>query len=495
MERLLFLAFDNLNINYGVLAQAVPKRDRVLLVESQRMLESREWHYQRLFYLLSAARHFAQELRNKGFEVSYIKAPTTRDGIESEIKKTGISKVISVEPSSHRMYENLKDLVEYIPNDFFLTSRSEFSNWAKSQKKLLLENFYRFQRVRLGVLMEGNEPVGGKWNYDEDNRKPLPREYEFKKYLTHKYDSIDEEVISELDKSNFELWGSKPDGTWGTTRTAALAQLQNFIKNHLNEFGPYEDAMTTENWEVNHSLLSTYLNNGLIHAEEVLKEVLKVQKQIHLPSLEGFIRQVIGWREYVNGLYWFFGKDYKELNSWGAKNNLPPLFNDPIKTEIECLKNIVGDIKQRAWVHHIPRLMVISNFALLIGVKPQELLDWMRRVFIDASDWVMVPNVIGMSMNADGGKMMSKPYLAGGSYISKMSNYCKSCKFDPKLRTGDKACPFTSFYWNFIDQNFTELSKNQRISMQISGVKRLADLETIRLEAPLRLRELFNGDL
>ena len=495
MERVLYVAFDNLNENFGVLANANPKTDLIIFVESQRMLASKKWHYQRLFYLISSARHFAKSLNKKGFKVEYLKSATTKAGIEEVIKKNGIKKVIAAEPSSHVLMRELSELVEFIPNDFFLTSRAEFANWAKSQKKLLMENFYRFQRRRLNILMEGDEPVGGSWNFDGENRNPLPKNYKFTKYLSHELDEIDREVIKELDNSKLDLWGEKPDGTWGTTREAALAQLKHFISNNLGTFGPYEDAMSTESWAVHHSLLSTYLNNGLIHPSEVLEAVVKVSNKIDLPSLEGFIRQLIGWREYVNGMYWYFGEDYRNSNFWNSKGKLPPLFEDPEKTEIQCLKHIVAEIRDRSWVHHIPRLMVISNFAFISGVSPQELLDWMRRVFIDATDWVMVPNVIGMSMNADGGKMMSKPYIAGGSYISKMSNFCGSCKFDPKLRVGELACPFTTFYWNFIDKNFKELSKNQRISMQISGIKRLNDLEQIRIEAPIKIQALSDGQL
>jgi deoxyribodipyrimidine photolyase-related protein len=343
--------------------------------------------------------------------------------------------------------------------------------------------------------MEGEEPLGGKWNFDQENRKPLPKNHKFNSYLQQELDELDKEIITELEGSEFELWGAKPDGSWGTTREAALKQLKHFVSKNLDEFGPHEDAMTTENWAVNHSLLSPYLNNGLLHPEEVLREVLKVQNKVAIASLEGFVRQLIGWREYINGIYWLFGDEYRESNYWNAKGELPPLFYDANTTDMNCLSHIIQDIHDRSWVHHIPRLMVLSNFAQITGTSPQVLLDWMRSVFIDAADWVMVPNVIGMSMNADGGKIMSKPYIAGGSYISKMSNYCDSCIFDPKLRVGEKACPFTTFYWNFIDNNYEVLAKNQRISMQISGIKRIKDLDLIRIEAPAKLKYLKNGEL
>ena len=493
--RAIYVAFDQLNMKYGLLKEANPKETMILLVESQRMLKSRKWHFQRLFFLISAARHFAKDLEDNGFKVHYFKSNSTREGILEFINKTGIKEIETLEPSSHRLTREISDITKFYPTDFFLTSRQEFSDWAKVQKKLLMENFYRLQRRRLNILMEGDEPIGGKWNYDDENRSPLPKGHKFADYLKHKYDDIDYAVITELEKSDLDLWGDKPDGSWGTTRAAALKQLQHFISKNLEQFGPHEDAMTTENWAVNHSLLSPYLNNGLLHPEEVLKEVLKKEEKIALPSLEGFVRQLIGWREYINGIYWLFGESYKESNYWNGRGKLPPLFYDPAKTRMNCLSHIVEEIKERSWVHHIPRLMVLSNFAQITGTSPQELLAWMRSVFIDATDWVMVPNVIGMSMNADGGKIMSKPYIAGGSYISKMSNYCGSCSFNPKLRVGDTACPFTSFYWNFVDNNFETLSKNQRISMQISGIKRLKDLDLIRIEAPQKLKALQKGDL
>jgi deoxyribodipyrimidine photolyase-related protein len=436
-----------------------------------------------------------KDLEDKGFKVHYLKSNSTREGILEFINKTGIKEIETLEPSSHRLTREISDITKFYPTDFFLTSRQEFTNWAKVQKKLLMENFYRLQRRRLNILMEGDEPIGGKWNYDDENRSPLPNGHKFADYLKHKYDDIDYAVITELENSDLDLWGDKPDGSWGTTRAAALKQLQHFISKNLDQFGPHEDAMTTENWAVNHSLLSPYLNNGLLHPEEVLKEVLKKEEKIPLPSLEGFIRQLIGWREYINGIYWLFGETYQESNYWNGRGKLPPLFYDSSKTKMNCLSHIVEEIKERSWVHHIPRLMVLSNFAQITGTSPQELLAWMRSVFIDATDWVMVPNVIGMSMNADGGKIMSKPYIAGGSYISKMSNYCDSCSFNPKLRVGDTACPFTTFYWNFVDNNFETLSKNQRISMQISGIKRLKDLDLIRIEAPQKLKALQKGDL
>jgi deoxyribodipyrimidine photolyase-related protein len=302
-------------------------------------------------------------------------------------------------------------------------------------------------------------------------------------------DEIDQQVASEL--------GHTLTTTWATTRKGALAQLTNFIDNHFGEFGPLEDAMTTDNWALHHSLLSPYLNNGLLHASEVVDAAVKAFDSGRVPveSAEGFIRQVIGWREYVNGMYWYLGPDYKNNNEFGAKRALLPLFTDPNKTQMNCIKQTVTDINDRAWVHHIPRLMLLSNLALVTGTNPQEFLDWMREVFIDASDWVMVPNVIGMGLHADGGAMMTKPYAAGGAYISRMSNYCKGCAYNPKLRVGDDACPFTTLYWDFLDRHKEEFAKNHRMSQQVFGLKRLSDLPELKVRAQEVLKGLDKGTI
>ena len=284
---------------------------------------------------------------------------------------------------------------------------------------------------------------------------------------------------------------------WATTRGGALAQLENFLENHFANFGRYEDAMSSENWAVHHSLLSPYLNNGLIHPQEVVEAALRKFEDGSIPiaSCEAFIRQIIGWREYINGMYWYLGQTYKEQNQLGSTRKLLPLFSDPSRTDMNCLKSIVTDINERAWVHHIPRLMVLSNMALLAGVEPQEFLTWMRNTFIDASDWVMVPNVVGMGMHADGGLMMTKPYISGGAYISKMSNYCKGCTYDPKKRTGDDACPFTTLYWNFLDIHSEDFAKNHRMAQQFAGLKRLNDFDQVRVRANQVLQGLEEGKI
>jgi deoxyribodipyrimidine photolyase-related protein len=486
--RILYVPFDHLNSAHGVLRDANKELDRVVLVQSQRMLEGRPWHPERLFFLVSSARHFAHELSAAGFKVSYFKAATTIDGLKQARLELGDLPIWCAEPSSFVQFKQLREFgVNYVPNDLFLTSRSDFALWAERQKSFVMENFYRAQRVRLGILVNGGEPEGGRWNFDAENRLPPPKNYNWPTYLEHSRDEIDLEVAAEL--------GMLPTKTWATTRAGALAQLANFIEHHLDGFGPYEDAITSENWALHHSLLSPYLNNGLLHAQEVVEEVVDayLAGNARIESVEAFIRQVIGWREYINGMYWFLGEDYKNRNGLGAHRKLLPLFTDSSKTKMSCVKAVVGDVEQRAWAHHIPRLMVLSNLALVTGTNPQEFLDWMREQFIDATEWVMVPNIIGMGVHADGGQLMTKPYAAGGAYLSRMTNHCKGCAYDPKLRVGEKACPFTTLYWDFLDRHKDTFAKNHRMFQQINGLKRLSDLPELRLRAQQVLEGLERG--
>jgi len=490
VNRILYIPFDHLNKTKGVLKDLDKKNDLVVLVESKRMTTGRPWHKERLFFLISSARHFAQELRESGVSVEYVKAETTIAGLDSVKKQYGDLPVYCAEPSSFRSFAQLSEYgVQFVPNDLFLTSREDFNAWASKQKSFVMENFYRAQRIRLDILISDGKPEGGQWNYDADNRLPPPKNYTFPPYLYHSRDQLDLEVAEELE---FE-----PTETWATTRAGALKQLANFVENHLAGFGPYEDAVMADNWALHHSLLSPYLNNGLLHADEVVAAVVAAFRAGKAPiqSVEAFVRQVIGWREYINGMYWFLGEDYKFRNGLKADRKLLAAFTDSTKTKMNCVSSVVKDIEDRAWVHHIPRLMILSNLALITGTNPQEFLDWMREVFIDANEWVMVPNVIGMGVHADGGQLMTKPYAAGGAYISRMTQFCKGCVYDPKLRVGDNACPFTTLYWDFLDRHKEEFVKNHRMSQQVNGLKRLSDLPELRQRAVIVLDGLSRGTL
>jgi len=487
IERILYVAFDQLNLKHGVLAKANKEKDLIVFVESQRMTESELWHKERLFFLISSARHFAKALQDSGFQVSYIKSKTTVDGLKS--LKLDLP-IFCAEPSSFKQTALLsKHGVKFTPNDFFLTPRPLFFDWATKQKSFVMENFYRLQRQRLGILVTDNKPEGGQWNFDKDNRLGPPKNYEFPEPLSFQRDEIDLEVAKELNM--------QPSSTWATTRADALTALKHFVSKNLAGFGPYEDASTNQSWTLHHSLLSPYLNNGLLQASEVVDAAVAAYRNGGIPiqSAEAFVRQVIGWREYINGMYWFLGEEYRELNGLNANRKLLPVFVDSKKSKMNCVSSVVADVEQRAWTHHIPRLMILSNLALITGTNPQEFLDWMRQNFIDAAEWVMVPNVIGMGVHADSGRLMTKPYAAGGAYINRMTQYCKSCVYDPKLRVGDNACPFTTLYWDFLDRNAEVFRSNHRMAQQINGIKRLSDLPELRVRAKEVLSGLDKGTI
>ena len=490
IQRILYIPFDHLHREHGALKFAEKSTDLVLFVESQRMVDPKIYHPVRLYFLISSAQHFANELMQDGFTVRYQSAPTTKIGISQIQEQYPEAQLFASHQSSYRLEKSLEELnANFCDNDFFLTPRELFHNWAVGQKSYVMESFYRLQRKRLNLLIDDGEPVGGQWNFDKENREKLPKDYKPTPYHLHAPDQLDQEIVNSL-----EIAAPRE---WATTRAGALEQLQFFLDNHFENFGRYEDAMSSEDWAVHHSLISPYINNGLLHPWEVLKAAIEKfnDGKIPIASCEAFIRQIIGWREYINGMYWHLGEQYRKHNNLNVNRKLLPLFTDSTKTKMNCAGSIVKDVEERSWVHHIPRLMVLSNLALIAGVNPQQFLEWMRRSFIDASDWVMVPNVIGMGVHADGGLMMTKPYASGGAYISRMSDYCKGCKYDPKKRVGEDACPFTNLYWNFIATNKEVFSKNHRMFQQLSGLNRLTDLPEVLDQASSILTGLENGTI
>ncbi len=486
---------DQLNRQIGALSEASPATHRVLMIESSEKISSRRWHVQRAHFYVTSMRRFAQELEQEGFEVDYRKSVSMRQGYDEHLAQFIPPNIVATEPNSYSARELLKSLgVATTPSNQFLCHPGEFAIFAEGKKALKMEDFYRWQRKRLNYLMDGNQPVGGKWNFDEENRLPPPKtghdRWPVPKLVP--LDKTDKAVLEDLPST---VWGNHPEGLWATTRSGALERLDYFVDQLLPSFGDHEDAMIQSNWHLAHSLLSPYLNIGLLLPAEVLDAAAKAFERGHVPinSAEGFIRQILGWREYIWNCYWRWMPDYANLNHLGANRPLPPLFTNPKATSMNCMSNVLEGIQQRSYSHHIERLMILGNFALISGVNPQQFTQWMWNSFIDAAEWVMVPNVIGMSLYADGGLLATKPYASGGAYIDRMSNHCRDCKYDRKQRVGENACPFTVLYWDFMMRHQTTFVKNPRIARQVRGAQQLSNIKDVQKTAKSVLNRLDQG--
>ncbi len=482
---------DQLNRHIGALGEADPRDTRVLLVESEALLRPRQ-HIQRLHLVVAAMRRFAAELAAAGFLVDRRRSPTLAAGLRAHIEEHAPDSVVATEPNARAARALCDRLgVTQVRSDQFLCHPDAFRDWAEGRSTLRLEDFYRWQRRRLGYLMDGDAPAGGNWNFDRDNREPPPEDAAiFSRPPVSPLDELDADVLASLP----ETQGQPPAGLWASSRREALARLDHFLDHELSRFGRYEDAMTQGSWSLAHSMLSPYLNLGLLLPAEVCDAVEARYRAGEVPinSAEGFIRQVIGWREYVWNLYWLW-PELADTNELGHLRPLPPAFTGQATTRMRCLADVLEGLERRAWVHHIPRLMVLSSFANLYGVAPRQVMDWMLDRYIDAAEWVMVPNVMGMGLWADGGRMASKPYVSGGAYIDRMSDYCGSCPYDPRRRTGDDACPFTTLYWDFLARHEERLAGNHRLARPLASMRRLSDLQEVRVRAAAVIADIAEG--
>ncbi len=482
---------DQLNRHMGALVEADPRDTRVLLVESEALLRPGQ-HIQRLHLVVAAMRRFAAELAAEGFTVDRRRSPTLAAGLRAHVHEHAPDAVVATEPNARAARALCDRLgVRQVRSDQFLCHPDDFRGWARGRSTLRLEDFYRWQRKRLGYLMDGDAPAGGSWNFDRDNREPPPEDASiFSRPPVSPRDELDEDVLASLPVTH----GQPPAGLWASSRSEALARLDHFLDHELSRFGRYEDAMTRGSWSLAHSMLSPYLNLGLLLPTEVCDAVEARYRAGEVPvnSAEGFIRQVIGWREYVWNLYWLW-PELADANALGHARPLPPAFSGKATTHMRCLADVLESLDRRAWVHHIPRLMVLSSFANLYGVAPRLLMDWMLDRYIDAAEWVMVPNVMGMGLWADGGRMASKPYISGGAYIDRMSDYCGSCPYDPRRRTGDDACPFTTLYWDFLARHEERLAGNHRLARPLASMRRLSDLEEVRARATGVIADIGEG--
>ncbi|HIK23799.1 MAG TPA: cryptochrome/photolyase family protein [Thermosynechococcus sp. M3746_W2019_013] len=479
---------DQLSLQQAALqscAHPVP----VILIESHQWVKQRRYHAQKLVLVWSAMRHFAQDLEAAGWPVTYAIAPDFATPLRQWISAHNIHEVRIMQPSDRPFRDciatfDLPCAIKLLPNNHFLWSEADFQQWAAGRKTLVLEHFYRAGRQRFQILMEGKSPAGGKWNYDAENRQGPAANLKPPPPLRFCPDRITQEVIETVRQGNFDTYGHIEPFYWGVSRAQALQVLENFIEYRLPQFGPYQDAMVVGEETLWHSLLSPYLNLGLLSPQEVIDAALVAygERQLPLNSVEGFIRQILGWREYMYGLYHYLGADYCQRNFFQHHQSLPAFFWQSDRATMSCLRYVLKQIECTGYAHHIQRLMILANFALITGLAPQEVENWFHSVFIDAYDWVMQTNVLGMGLFADGGLLASKPYAASANYIQRMSNYCQGCAYNPKQRVGDRACPFNFFYWHFLARHRTVLSRQGRMAIALKNLEKLSALEMAAIQ-------------
>ncbi|MEV0844273.1 cryptochrome/photolyase family protein [Streptomyces sp. NPDC049954] len=463
----------------------------VVMIESRAVLRRRVFHRAKAHLLLSAMRHRAAEL---GERVTYVRAETYREGL----REAGAVPLTVHHPTSRAALELVRGLdgVTVLPPRGFLVDHEDFRDWAGEHGRgadgsgLRQEDFYRWVRTRHDLLMEGERPVGGRWNLDHDNREPPPRGEEHldvKAPYRPREDAVDAQVREDLDRWEREgtvrFVGRDGPRRFPATRREARAALRRFLAERLPAFGPYEDALLARDGVLAHSLLSSSLNLGLLDPLEVAEgaEAEYRAGRAPLSSVEGFVRQVCGWREYVWQLYWHFGEEYRSRNALDHHEPLPDWWRDLDADAVtaHCLRTVLEQVRDTGWTHHIPRLMVLGSFALQRGWDPAQLTDWFHRCFVDGYDWVMLPNVVGMSQYADGGRMTSKPYTSGGAYLHRMSDLCGGCAYRPDVRTGPDACPYTAGYWAFLHRHRDLLAHNPRTARPVRGLERLKDLDAL----------------
>ncbi|TXN02644.1 cryptochrome/photolyase family protein [Methylobacterium sp. WL103] len=485
-KTLRFVLGDQLNRRVSSLVD-LDDGDVVLIVEVMAEATYVRHHKQKIAFLFSAMRHFAVELEAEGIAVDYVRLddPGNTGSFTGELERAAArhapTRVVVTEPGEWRVWAMMQDWrddlavpVEIRDDNRFLCPRREFADWAGDRRALRMETFYRGMRRRTGLLMDGKEPVGGQWNFDADNRKKLPKNHAVPNRLRFAPDATTREVFALVERHFAGHFGDLDGFGWPVTRGEALDALKHFIADGLPTFGDYQDAMKAGAPFLYHALISPPLNAGLLNAEEVCRAAERAYREGAAPlhCAEGFIRQILGWREYVRGLYWARMPAYAETNALDATRDLPWFYWSG-ETEMNCLAQVVSETRAHAYAHHIQRLMVTGNFALLAGLAPAQVEEWYLVVFADAYEWVELPNVHGMVLWADGGVMGSKPYAASGAYINRMSDYCGACRYDVAKKAGPDACPFNYLYWNFLMANADRLEGNPRLAMPYRSLAKM----------------------
>lgn len=479
-KSLRFLLGDQLTREISSL-DGLARGDVVLMAEVDAETRYAPHHKQKIVLILAAMRHFAEALRQEGISVDYVRLddPANTGSFSGELARAVArhrpTRVVVTAPGEWRVLEMMQGWsaalglpVDIREDDRFLCSHADFARWADGRDTLRMEFFYREMRRRTGFLMEGDKPVGGRWNFDPENRKALPKNFRPPARLRFEPEAVTREVMALVERRFPDHFGDLAPFGWAVTRDGALSALNAFIADCLPTFGDYQDAMKTGAPFLSHATLSPYLNIGLLSPLEVCRAAENAFRAGAAPlnAVEGFIRQILGWREYVRGLYWLKMPDYAETNALAANRPLPWFYWSG-ETRMNCLAQVVAETRAHAYAHHILRLMVTGNFALIAGLDPKAVEEWYLAVYADAFDWVELPNTHGMALFADGGVLASKPYAASGAYIDRMSDYCAGCHYDVKAKGGENACPFNYLYWNFFIENRTRLPMTPRLAMPL----------------------------
>ena len=491
MPTLRFILGDQLTREVSSLRDIDIGEDIVVLAEVHDEASYVRHHKKKIAFIFSCMRHFADELRAEGIQVAYRKLDDANDGtilsftdaLDAAVERFSPDRIVVTEAGEWRVRDELEawtnryDVpVEIREDDRYLCSHERFCAYADGKKSLRMEFFYREMRRELDFLMVDGNPEGGQWNYDHDNRETLPNELIVPEREHFPTDATTRDCIRLVEQRFGNHFGVLDDFDWPVTREDALRSLDDFVERFLPRFGTYQDAMKEGEPYMFHGLVSPMINIGLLTPMEVCRAVEREYYEGRAPlnAVEGFIRQIIGWREYVRGIYWWAGRDYKNTNKLEAKRNLPDFYWSG-QTDLNCLRNAINEIRENAYGHHIQRLMITGNFALIAGVEPAQIEEWYLSVYTDAYEWVELPNVHGMSQYADGGYLASKPYASSGAYINRMSDYCGSCRYKVSKKAGPDACPFNYLYWNFMIENMERLQSNHRMRMPYRTLARMSD--------------------
>lgn len=490
MPALRIILGDQLSKEISSLSGINAEEDIVLICEVFAEATYVKHHKKKIVFLFSAMRHFAEELRvEKNYQVEYLKLndpepmQSFTQAVEKTLAKHKIDEIIVTSPGEYRVLTEINIWQELfgLPVDIredarFLCNQVEFKNWSKDRKNLRMEYFYREMRKKYSILMDGDQPIGGKWNFDLENRKPPNPNFDIPETFSSEPDAVTLDVMQLVEDKFSDHMGVLSDFHFAINAAQAKIALKQFIDERLKYFGDFQDAMIQGKPWMYHSHVGLYLNCGLLSPLECIQAAEQAYHDSHAPlnAVEGFIRQILGWREFVRGIYWNEMPDYASLNFFEAERDLPAFYWDA-DTKMNCMHQSVKETSQNAYAHHIQRLMVLGNFALLTGIDPVQVNAWFLSVYADAFEWVELPNVSGMALFADGGYLASKPYAAGGGYINKMSNYCKSCSYSVTKKSGPDACPFNYLYWDFLERNRNKLGNNHRIGMMYKVYDRMSE--------------------